>query len=90
MTERTPIAFLRNGNELALIDAHGVFLDRPEGEDFHFPIVTGIAKTCRANEREKRMQTYQEFMKDVDLVRPGSSDHVSEIDLGNPRICARS
>jgi hypothetical protein len=36
-------------------------------------------------EREKRMQTYQEFMKDVDIVKPGSSDNVSEMDLGNSR-----
>jgi hypothetical protein len=31
------------------------------------------------------MGTYTEFMKDIDLVRPGSSDRVSEIELGNPR-----
>src|SRR5579859_4733623 len=28
LTERTPVAFLRNGTELALVDAHGVILDR--------------------------------------------------------------
>src|SRR5208337_3953308 len=85
ITERTPIAFFRNGSELTLIDAHGVLLDRPEGEDFHFPIVTGLSENLPREEREKRMQTYQEFMKDVDLVRPGSSDRVSELDLSNPR-----
>jgi hypothetical protein len=31
------------------------------------------------------MQTYQEFMKDIDLVRSGSSDRVSEADLANPK-----
>ena len=85
ITERTPIAFFRNGTELTLIDAHGVLLDRPEGEEFHFPIVTGLSENLPREEREKRMQTYQEFMKDVDLVRPGSSDCVSELDLSNPR-----
>jgi cell division protein FtsQ len=85
ITERTPIAFFRNGTELTLIDAHGVLLDRPEGEDFHFPIVTGLSENLPREEREKRMQTYQEFMKDVDLVRAGSSDRVSELDLSNPR-----
>src|SRR5258708_32732547 len=35
------------------------------------------------------MQVYQEFMKNIDLVKPGSSDRVSEADLGNPRdLCA--
>ena len=85
LTERTPVAFARNGNELALIDAHGVILDRPRGEHLHFPIVTGVSEDLPRDQREKRMQTYVEFMKDVDLVRGGSSDHVSEIDLSNPK-----
>jgi cell division protein FtsQ len=85
ITERTPIAFFRNGTELTLIDAHGVLLDRPEGEDFHFPIVTGLSENLPREEREKRMQTYQEFMKDVDLVKPGTTDNISEMDLSSPR-----
>jgi cell division protein FtsQ len=85
LTERTPVAFARNGNELALIDSHGVILDRPRGEDLHFPIVTGVSEDLPRDQREKRMQTYEEFMKDVDLVRGGSSDRVSEIDLSNPK-----
>ena len=85
ISERTPIAFFRNGTELTLVDAHGVLLDRPEGEDFHFPIVTGLSDNMPREERARRMQTYQEFIKDVDLVRPGASDKVSELDLSNPR-----
>jgi cell division protein FtsQ len=85
LTERTPIAFLRNGNELALIDAHGVILDRPRGEDLQFPIVTGLSENLPREERGKRMQTYQEFMKDIDLVRSDSADHVSEVDLANAK-----
>jgi cell division protein FtsQ len=85
LTERTPVAFARNGNELGLIDAHGVLLDRPKGEDLHFPIVTGVSEDLPREQREKRMQTYEEFMKDVDLVRGGSSDRVSEADLSNPK-----
>jgi cell division protein FtsQ len=85
LTERTPIAFLRNGTELALIDGRGVILDRPRGEDLQFPIITGLSENMPREERGKRMQTYQEFMKDVDLVRSGSSDRVSEVDLANPK-----
>ncbi len=85
LTERTPVAFARNGNELALIDAHGVILDRPRGEDLHFPIVSGVSEDLPRDQREKRMQTYEEFMRDVELVRGGSSDRVSEIDLSNPK-----
>ena len=85
LTERTPVAFLRNGTELALIDVHGVILDRPKGEDLQFPIITGLSETMPREERGRRMQTYQEFIKDVDLVRSGSSDRVSEVDLANPK-----
>ena len=85
ITERTPVAFFRNGSELTLIDGQGVLLDRPAGEDFHFPIITGLSEAVPREEREKRVETYLEFMKDVDLVRPGSSERVSELDLGNSR-----
>jgi len=74
LTERTPVAFARNGKQLALIDAHGVILDRPQGEDIRFPIVTGVSEEVPIDQREKRMQTYEEFIKDVDLVRASSSD----------------
>ena len=85
LTERTPVAFARIGNELALLDAHGVILDRPPGEELHFPIVSGVSEDLPRDQREKRMQTYGEFMRDVDLVRGGSSDRVSEVDLANPK-----
>jgi cell division protein FtsQ len=85
ISERTPIAFLRNGTELGLIDAHGVILDRPRGEDFQFPIVTGLSDSVSREERGRRMATYQQFLRDIDVVRAGSSDRVSEIDLSNPK-----
>jgi len=85
LAERTPIAFARIGKELALIDAHGVILDRPQGEEFQFPLVSGVSEELPLDQREKRMQICQEFLKDVDLVRAGSSDRVSEMDLSNPK-----
>jgi cell division protein FtsQ len=85
LTERAPIAFLRIGPEIALIDVHGVILDRPRGEELQFPVVTGLSESMPREERGKRMQIYQEFMKDVDLVRAGSSDRVSEVDVANAR-----
>lgn len=84
VSERIPIAFVRNGTELALIDDSGVILDRPKDQDLHFPIVSGLADNMPRAEREKRMQTYQEFLADADAVHPGSSDFVSEVDLSNP------
>src|SRR6266403_662818 len=57
LTERTPVAFLRNGTELALIDAHGVILDRPHGEDLQFPIVTGLSENMPRQERGQRQRS---------------------------------
>jgi len=84
LSERTPIAFLRNGTELALIDAHGVILDRPRGEELQFPIVTGLSESMARHERARRMQTYQEFVKDVDLVRDWNVSALKVGILGNP------
>jgi len=81
-----PSPFARNGNQLALIDAHGVILDRPQGEDIRFPIVTGVSEEVPIDQREKRMQTYEEFIKVSNLVRASSSDHVSESTSPIPRI----
>lgn len=85
ITERTPIAFLRNGGEIALIDSHGVILDRPVDLDPHFPIVSGVSDSLPRDERERRMQTYQELERSLDVVHAGSSDLLSEVDLGNPK-----
>jgi cell division protein FtsQ len=85
LVERTPIAFARNGNELALIDAHGVILDRPRDADLQFPIVGGVSEDVPLDQREKRMQLYQEFMQSIEMVRGGSSQNVSEVDLSIPK-----
>ena len=85
LTERTPVAFARNGNEVELIDPHGVILDRPQDADYQFPVVTGVSEGFTRDQREKRMQLFQEFMKDIELVRGGASQAVSEVDLSIPK-----
>jgi cell division protein FtsQ len=85
LTERTPVAFARNGNEVELIDPHGVILDRPQDMDFQFPVVTGVSDDLPRDQREKRMQLFQEFMKGIELVRGGASQAVSEVDLSIPK-----
>ncbi len=44
VVERTPVAFLREGSNLFLVDGQGQILDRPLEGDFHFPVVTGISE----------------------------------------------
>ena len=55
IVERTPVAFLRQGGELALIDAYGMVLERPQQADYNFPVVTGIAEAGPREDRQRRM-----------------------------------
>lgn len=81
--ERTPIAFLRQNNDIALVDVHGVILDRPLEGNFHFPVVTGISVDMAAEDREKRMQLFAGFTQQVSSARAGALDQVSEVDLSD-------
>jgi cell division protein FtsQ len=81
ITERTPIAFLRDGGDLALVDVHGVILDRPLKGNFHFPVITGISSDMPIEDRELRMQLFASFSQQVESARGGAMDQVSEVDL---------
>ena len=83
ITERTPVAFLRTGSDLALVDAHGMILERPVEGEFRFPVVGGIGETTPLETREQRMTLFVQFMKEIELARPGADDHVSEADLSD-------
>lgn len=81
ITERTPIAFLRDGSDLALIDVHGVILDRPLKGNFHFPVVTGMSSEMPIEDRELRTQLFASFAQQVEAAHGGAMDQVSEVDL---------
>ena len=81
ITERTPIAFLREGSDLALVDVRGVILDRPLKGNFHFPVVTGMGADMPIEDRELRMHMFAGFSQQVESARGGAMDQVSEVDL---------
>jgi cell division protein FtsQ len=83
ITERSPVAFLRTGSDLSLVDAQGVVLDRPAEGEFRFPVVAGITEAMPRDAREQRMNLYVQFMKGIETVQPGADDHVSEADLSD-------
>ncbi len=85
VTERTPVAFLRLSNQLALVDAYGVVLERPVQGDFRFPVASGLSEAMSRADRERRMRLYVQFMKDIELVKPGAAQHVSEVDVSDAR-----
>lgn len=83
ITERTPVAFLRTGSDLSLVDAQGVILDRPVEGEFHFPVVAGVAESMAREARQQRMNLFAQFMRGIENVQPGADDHVSEADLSD-------
>lgn len=81
--ERTPVAFLRQGSQLVLVDAEGVLLERPEAARFTFPVVTGIHPGMEREERRARLKLYEEFIRDLDAGERTYSDDISEVDLSD-------
>jgi cell division protein FtsQ len=83
IVERTPIAYLRQGSDLSLVDAHGVILERPTKGAFHFPVVTGISPEMAQEDRERRMQLYAGFAQQIEAARPSALEKVSDVDLSD-------
>jgi len=85
ITERVPVAFLRHGTELALIDGEGVILERPLEADFNFPVVTGVPAQMPVDQRAQRMKLFTDFLEQINQVKPGASAQISEVDLADAR-----
>ena len=83
IAERVPVAFLRSSGDLALVDAHGMILERPAAGEFRFPVVAGISETTPRETREQRMALFEQFMKEIEQAHPGAADRVSEVDLSD-------
>jgi len=88
VVERTPVAFVRQGTGIGLVDAYGVLLDMPEddthGAKYSFPVLTGIVATDPLSTRAARMKLYQQFIHDVDSSGSKVSDTLSEVDVSDP------
>jgi cell division protein FtsQ len=87
--ERTPVAFVRQGNRIGLVDANGVLLDMPvdakkSAEHYSFPVVTGIASNEPLSTRAARMRIYARFTSELDGSGEKISEELSEVDLSNP------
>jgi len=84
--ERTPVAFVRQGSRIGLVDANGVLLDMPVDakEHYSFPVVTGISANDPLSTRAARMKIFERFTSELDGSGDKISDELSEIDLSNP------
>jgi cell division protein FtsQ len=83
LVERTPVAFLRTGSELQLVDVSGVVLERPLEAGFHFPVVSGFDETTPIVERKERMALFVNFMKEIELAHAGAGEQISEVDFSD-------
>ena len=88
IVERTPIAFVRQGQRIGLVDAGGVLLTMPASrmtqQHYSFPVVTGIDAHDPLSSRRVRMAVYQHLISELDSTGQHLSEQLSEIDLTNP------
>jgi len=88
VVERKPVAFVRQGSQIGLVDGNGVLLTMPAAMMSHhhysFPVVTGIDGRDPIASRRNRMATYQRLVGELDANGQHLSDQLSEIDLTDP------
>ena len=98
IVERTPVAFVRQGPEIGLVDANGVLLNLPGAglEDasgqpdarttphYSFPVLTGISGEDPLSTRAARMKIYMGFVAALDASGENISHRLSEVDVSNP------
>ncbi len=88
VVERQPVAFVRQGQQIGLVDANGVLLDMPPAmmaqHHYSFPVVSGIDEGDPLSSRKARMGVYLRLMTELDANNQHNSQQISEIDLTDP------
>lgn len=90
ITERTPVAFVRQGSTIGLVDASGTLLDmaadgeRTEETHYSFPVVSGVSRSEPLSTRATRMKLFHRFQSELDAGGQEISKSLSEVDLTNP------
>ncbi len=91
IVERKPVAFVRQGSYIGLVDKSGVLMNlvATTGEHYSFPVVTGIVADDPLSVRAARMKMFERFTSELDAGGAGSdgkriSDGLSEVDLSSP------
>lgn len=88
VVERQPVAFVRKGQQIGLVDANGVLLDmsatKMASEHYSFPVLTGIDGRDSREARKSRIDLYMRLRQDLDADGQHNMDQISEIDLTDP------
>ena len=85
IVERTPVAFVRQGGNIGLVDRNGVLMemDLTAGQ-YSFPVVTGISADEPLSTRAARMKIFERFTTELDAGGGKISEGLSEVDLSSP------
>jgi cell division protein FtsQ len=88
VVEREPVAFVRHGQQIGLVDANGVLLNMPpkmmSQHHYSFPVLTGIDGGDPLPSRRARVELYLRLMGELDGNGQRLSEQISEIDLTDP------
>ena len=88
VVERQPVAFVRAGQQIGLVDANGVLLTMPAAmmaqHHYSFPVLTGIGPRDPIDARKGRMAVYERLLSELDANKQHLSEQISEIDLTDP------
>ncbi len=87
VVERQPVAFVRQGQQIGLVDKEGVLLTMPAAmmaqRSYSFPVVTGVDAKEPLAQRRMRMAVYGRLLSDLDSSGQHLSQQISEIDLSD-------
>jgi cell division protein FtsQ len=87
IVERHPVAFVRQGSQIGLVDANGVLLSMAPSamaqRHYSFPVVTGIYAQDPPLARRQRMAIYNHLIAELDSNGQAISRQISEIDLSD-------
>jgi len=84
LSERTPVAFVRMGSRISLIDRNGVIMELPRSRKYSFPVIKGMSESDPLSTRAARMQIYSALMRELDSEGAHYSQDISEADLSDP------
>lgn len=82
--ERTPVAFVRIGPRVGLIDEHGVIMEMPRNARYSFPVIHGMSEAEPVTTRALRMKVYSRLLRELDSEGAQYSKDLSEVDLSDP------
>ena len=85
LAERTPVAYVRDGGSVHLMDAEGVVLPMPDGglQLGSYPIVNG-AWASDAAARARKLRPCLQFLAALDAQGNHLSQQISEVDIRDP------